>query len=313
MESESAPKPTEPTATNQPINQLPKPLPADLAAVDPNTVYLVPTRLINVPRERVTSVWDPALQEEFEESVKSKGILEPVRLLLIDGEVWLRDGLHRIELAEKLKMDLIPALLHIGSTDDLLIENIISNRQRGKSNPAQEAEVLAYLVKKRNFPLDTAANQLGLSPDWARKLLRIATLPDDVKDLIKHGKIPVTGAFYICDLDHPDQQSSVARDAAAYSYNAYQIKARVWALINPDRPAEEGSFTFTQNGKPQKIPMRCAFCGDELPETGKAYVWIDAKCEALLRDLYSYYQKEYGKPSPPSPVAPPSSEKAPSP
>jgi ParB/RepB/Spo0J family partition protein len=298
----------EQAAPAQPVSQVPHKLPDQLSAADPNTVYQVPTSLIQVPRERVTSVWDPALQEEFEESCKSKGILEPVRLLLIDGELWLRDGLHRIEIAEKLKFLEVPAIIKTGSTDDLLIENIISNRQRGKSNPAQEAEVLAYLIHKRNFPLETAANQLGISADWARKLLKIATLPDDVKDHIKHGRIPVTGAFYIADLQHPDQQSQVARDAASYIYNAYQIKARVWQLLNPDKPVEEGSFKFASNGTPQKVPLRCAFCGDELPETGKAYIWIDAKCEELLHDLYTYYQKEYGKSPAPPPGSPPTGQ-----
>lgn len=311
MASERTPETQEPAVPDQPVTSPTRALPADLNQLDPSSVYMVPLRLIQVPRERVTSVWDPAIGEEFEESVRTKGILEPVKLLFIDGQIWLIDGLHRIEMAERLKIDQLPALIKKGSTEDLLIENIISNRQRGKSNPAQESEVLFFLVEKKGFPLENAAHQLGMSKDWARKLIRLASLPDDVKDLIKHGKIPVTGAFYIVDLQHPDQQSQVARDASAYSYNAYQIKSRVWQLINPDKPIEEGSFKFASNGTPQKVPLRCAFCGDELPETGKAYVWVDAKCESLIHELYSYYQKQYGRSSPPPPEPPPPASEAP--
>jgi len=259
---------------------------------------------INVPRERVTSVWDPNLLAEIEESIRAKGILEPVQLLDINGALWLTDGLHRIQIAEKLKISKVPALIKKGSTEDLLIENLIRNRQRGKSNPAEEAEVLDYLVNNRKFPLVNAAKQIGMSEAWARKLIRISTLPEETKDLIKHGKIPVTGAFYIVDLPTPQLKLSVSRDAALYGYNAHQIKARVWQFLNPDQEPNEGGTTFTPEGKPQEIPIRCKYCGDPLSKVGKEYIWVCKKCEELTKQLYDYYRDKYLT-TPPSPPGPP--------
>lgn len=254
-------------------------------------IVMVPIEKINVPRERVTSVWSPELEEEFLESIKTKGILKPLDLMEVEGELWLVDGLHRLLAAEKLGIPRVPCRIKKGSIEALLIENIIVNRQRGKSNPAQEAECLAFLVYKRNFPLENAAKQLGLSPSWAKKLLKISTLPDEIKDLIKHGKIPVTGAFYIADLPSATEQIQLARDAANWNYSVEQIKARVAQLLNPDLEPQQGSYTFTSNGKPQKIPIRCEFCHNEIPEGLKGYKWICPQCEALLYDLYQGYQQ----------------------
>jgi len=257
----------------------------------PQRIVMVDVSQINVPKERVTSVWDPEIEEEFEKSIRAKGILEPVQLLEIDGGLWLTDGLHRLLLAEKLGISQVPAIIKEGSLEDLLIENLIRNRQRGKSNPAQEADVLDYLVRIRGFPLENASKQLGLSPDWAKKLLKIATLPDEIKDYLKRAQIPVTGAFYIADLSSASDQISVARDAVTYGYTAYQIKARVTQKINPDFTPEEGETTFTQNGKPTRIPIRCRFCAEELPDTGKNYIWVCPDCEELARDLLTGYHK----------------------
>jgi ParB family chromosome partitioning protein len=254
-------------------------------------IILVDTSQINVPKERVTSVWTPEQEEEFEKSVKAKGILEPVQLLRIEGALWLTDGLHRLLIAEKIKVSKVPAIIKDGSLEDLLIENLIRNRQRGKSNPAQEADVLDYLVRIRGFPLENAAKQIGLSEDWAKKLLKIATLPDQIKDYLKRGEIPVTGAFYIADLSSAADQLDVAKDAVTYGYTAYQIKARVTQKLNPDFQPAEGETTFTQNGKPTKIPIRCAFCGEELPEGGKGYIWVHGECEQLAHSLFVDYQK----------------------
>ncbi|RLC85631.1 MAG: hypothetical protein DRJ03_11175, partial [Chloroflexi bacterium] len=254
-------------------------------------IVMVPIEKINVPRERVTSVWSPELEEEFLESIKTKGILKPLDLMEVEGELWLVDGLHRLLAAEKLGIPKVPARIKKGSIETLLIENIIVNRQRGKSNPAQEAECLAFLVYKRRFPLENAAKQLGLSPSWAKKLLKISTLPDEIKDLIKHGKIPVTGAFYIADLPSATEQIQLARDAANWNYSVEQIKARVAQLLNPDLEPQQGSYTFTSNGKPQKIPLRCRYCGKELPDYGKQYIWICTECEQLAADLIQSYKQ----------------------
>jgi ParB family chromosome partitioning protein len=271
----------------------------------PQEIRYIDLNLINVPKERVTSVWDAEIEAEFEESIKAKGILKPLDLMEVEGTLWLTDGLHRLLIAEKLGISRVPAIIKKGSLEDLLIENLISNRQRGKSNPAQEAEVLAYLVHNRGFPLENASKQLGLSSDWARKLLKISTLPDEIKDYLKRGEIPVTGAFYIADLPSASDQISVARDAAKWGYNAYQIKARVTQKLCPDYTPEQGDTTFTQNGKPTRIPIRCRFCGDELPDVGKQYIWICPECEELAADLIKDYKAALADATRNNPPSPP--------
>lgn len=253
-------------------------------------IVMVHLNEIVVPRERVTSVWTPELEQEFHNSVVAKGILEPLRILRVDKTLYLVDGLHRIQKAEELEIEELPAIIKDGTVEDLLIENIIANRQRGRSNPAQEAEVLDYLVTKRGFPLENASKQLGLSSDWSRMLLKIAHLPDIIKDMIKHDKIPVTGARYLADLSNPEEQGSVATDAAAYGYTAAQIKARVSQLLNPDVEPEGGDVTFAENGRPTVVPLRCSFCGKELPTIGKNYVWSCGDCDTLAHDLLADYQ-----------------------
>jgi len=249
---------------------------------------------ISVPRERVTSVWDPALEEELIESVKTKGILEPVTLMQIGEDLWLIDGLHRIQAAEALHMTSVPARILPGSLEELLIQNIVRNRQRGKSNPAQEAEVLALLVEKKGYSLEMACKQMGMSESWGRKLLRISTLPDQVKDQLKHARIPLSGAVYLTDLPRPEDQASVARDAEFYNYSADQIKRRVWQLLNPDVEPEPGQVTFSPEGKPAKVPLTCHFCGSVLSDAD-SYVWICAGCLDLARDTIDYYRKTYAK------------------
>jgi len=261
--------------------------------IDESKIVMVEISRISVPRERVTAVWDPAIEEEFLESIKGKGILEAVSLMDIGGELWLVDGLHRIEAAERLGIPQVPAVIKRGEVQDLLIENIIRNRQRGKSNPSQEAEVLAFLVQKKGFSLSMAAKQLGMSETWAGRLINIAGLPEEIKDQLKHGKIPITGAFYISHLPQTQDQISVAHDAEFYKYTTEQIKKRVYQILNPDVEPEPGEVTFTEKGAPVRIPLTCHFCGKVL-ESSESYVWTCKDCYDLARDSIEYYHKTYG-------------------
>jgi ParB family chromosome partitioning protein len=265
----------------------------------------VPLDKIIVPRERVTSVWDPALAEEFIESVKSKGVLEPITLMQVDDELYLIDGLHRLEAVEKMGVKTIRAIIKPGTIDDLLLENIIRNRQRGKSNPSQEAEVLQVLVEKRGIPLETAAHTLGMTPTWAKKLLRIAKLPDRVKDLLKHGKIGVGSAVHISMLEDPTKELDVANDAAHFGYTEEQTKFRVLALLKEGFEPGPGEYDFTPEGIPSKVPIRCYGCGQNIDpgKTTQKYVWLCDQCLELSQQFFSTYWRPEPEPSPAQPTS----------
>lgn len=282
-----------------------RPLPGALEDVDPSVSYAVPVGLINVPKERVTAVYDAALEEEFFNSVESQGVKDDVQLWLIEGGLWLDDGLHRILAAEKLGFSSVPAKIQKGSVADLLMSNIVHARQRGRSNPAQESDVLAKLVNDMHFPMSTAAAKMGLSPDWARKLLKVSRLPLQIKDLLKDGRLPVTGAFYIADLPNAHSQLKVASNAATWGYSVEQIKAAVSQELNPDVEPQEGEYKIEPTGRPTRIPLRCHFCRRELPGHGKQYVWCCDECEKLAADMLNTYYKTLAAQAVTAPPGPP--------
>lgn len=241
---------------------------------------------INVPRERVTSVFDAALEEELFESIKSQGILEPLSIMKIGNELWLTDGFHRLEIAERLGMKTVPAIVREGTVEDLAIENICRARQRGRSNPAQEAEMIAFLVERRGWSLEAAAKRMGIGEAWAKKLLAISKLPEKVKDYLKIGKLSVSGAFHLVALQDPVLQESVATDAVNWGYTAEQVKARVLQLLDASFTPEPGGYTFTPEGAPQQVAILCLGCKRELGP-GKTYVWLCPDCLALVEEFFA--------------------------
>lgn len=255
-------------------------------AIDEKRIYHVPTHLINVPDIRVTSVFDAATEEEFEESIKVHGIKEPLRLKLVNDQLVLVDGLHRLLVAKRLNLRTVPALISKGDLGSVLIENVITARQRGRENAADTAEVVRTLIDELHYDFKMVQQLLSLSESYCRKLYKVASLPDEIKDLIKQGKITVSAAYHLTNLPTVEEKLSVARDAANWNYTEEQVKARVAQLLNPDAEVTEG-YTFTATGQPQVVLPRCLVCEEEIEKVA-VYRWFHEEClNSLLTALHA--------------------------
>jgi len=250
-------------------------------------VYLSPDEIM-IPEDRITAVYDQDLMEELIESIKQNGILEPLQIAKVDGQYILIDGLHRLYAAKQLNIDKVPCIVKEMSWDRVFIENIIMNRQRGKSNPAEEAKLIKKLIEEYGYSIRKAAETLGMSPTKANKLYKIANMPDEVLSFVASGRLPVEGAYYITFLNDPQKQIEVAQDAINYGYTVEMIKARVQQELNPEIEIQPGSWTFTEEGEPVKVPLKSDLSGE--PIEGQAvFVYLKPEEWELVKQFWQMY------------------------
>jgi len=239
---------------------------------------------IIIPPERVTSVFDPEIYEEFLESVKKVGILVPILVMEVDGKLHLIDGLHRIKAAKDLGIKKIKAVIKKGSYDDLLIENIISARLRGKENPAQTAKVIKILRDKHNYSWSDIARRLGMSPGTAKIYYDITRLPEQVLNMIGEGKLTVSKARPLLDLPNPRDQVKAAEDIVKYGYNEVQARELVRYYLQAyfEAPVQPKVKAAPEHGGES---IKCDVCGQGFDES-PTYYWVHPECmETLIRSF----------------------------
>ncbi len=100
-----------------------------LRRVDPKTIM--------IPEERVTARMDEEKAAQFDESVKTLGIDEPIRVFEVNGELWLSDGLHRLIAAINNKIDRVDVLVKPGTERDVLFHKLRSGHLRGNHRVSQ--------------------------------------------------------------------------------------------------------------------------------------------------------------------------------
>ena len=259
---------------------------------------------IQVPELRVTSQFDAELLAELEESISRQGVLQPVQVMAVDGKFWLIDGWHRIAALKRLGQTQVPALVRPGTPREVIMQNLVVNRQRGKTNPAEEAKLIRRLREDEGMPLEAIAQLTGISIGWARKLHDISYLAPTVLELIGGGKLGVTHAMELLKLPDESLQIEVAQQAVEWKYTVEQVRFRVVALMQPETLPKPGGVQFDPRGAPSQVPIPCYVCHRDL--TGSvSYLWMCGDCQALINQFLQAYNTPPPAPEPEKSTAPP--------
>jgi len=244
---------------------------------------------IIIPPERVTSVFDPETWEEFLESVKAEGIKVPIIVMNVNGKLYLIDGLHRIRAAKELGIKRIKAIVKIGTEDDLLVENIITARLRGRENPAQTAKVVKQLRDRHGYSWNDIGRRLGMSPGTVKMYYDITRLPEQVLQLVGEGKLSVSKARLLLEIPNPRDQVKAAEDIVKYGYTEVQARelVRYYLEAYVEGPVVPETRKEPKHAGPELV---CAVCRLEFDEN-PTYFWIHESCLAELLRAYAELQE----------------------
>jgi len=244
---------------------------------------------IKVPPERVTSVFEPDILEEFKESVKQSGIKVPLLLMEVNGELWLIDGLHRLQAAKELGIKTVPAVIKHGDQADLMVENLIANRMRGRSNPAQEALLIKKLHDEQKWSWKEISRRLGMTPFTVKMYYELCSLPQQVLELVGMGKLSPRKAHMLLQIPDPRDQVKAAEDIVKYNYTEGQTKELVEHYLSAYMETPE------QPQVPLKRPeaeswMHCELCNEPMKEKA-TYHWVDDGCWGYILALWELMKR----------------------
>ena len=104
---------------------------ARLIKLDPNK--------IEIPKVRVTSVWEDDDYKAFQDSLAADGILNPILCIKENDTFWLVDGLHRLQEAKLNGSKTVEVVYREGTLADAMLKNLYGNRLRGKPSSLRKS------------------------------------------------------------------------------------------------------------------------------------------------------------------------------
>ena len=130
--------------------------------------------------------------EDLAQSIREHNVLQPIIVRAVMGMPYLYEivaGERRWRASGIAGKDTIPALVKPISTESALEIALIENVQRENLNAIEECDAYKNIMTKCNYSMADLSKLIGKSESYIRNILRLQTLPEKVKVLVKSGEL----------------------------------------------------------------------------------------------------------------------------
>jgi len=150
--------------------------------------------------------------EELENSIKQHGILQPIVVTKkSDGRYEIIVGERRFRAAKRAMLKEVPVIIREADKQEKLELALIENIIREDLNPVELAEAYERYIKEFELTHEEAAHRMGKSRSAISNSIRILTLPEEVKEAIREGRLSDAHAKVIVGLDTEEKQLNLFR------------------------------------------------------------------------------------------------------
>lgn len=155
-------------------------------------------------------VFRPEELNDLVESIKEKGIIQPLIVRKVGAKYELIAGERRWRASGEAGLEKLPVIVREASNRDVLELAIIENIQRADLSPIEEAEAYARLMKEFSLTQEQVAQQVGKGRVAVANAVRLLTLPAQVRTWLGSGDISVGHAKVLLGLATAEEQTLAA-------------------------------------------------------------------------------------------------------
>jgi ParB family chromosome partitioning protein len=171
----------------------------------------LPVEIISPNRFQPRKDFDDESISELAESIREKGIVQPLVVRKMGDGYELVFGERRLRAARKLALEKVPCIIVDIDDRELLEIALVENIQREDLNLIEEA--LAYQALMEQFGMSQAdvAAKVGKSRSAVANAVRLLRLPERIQHMILEGKITGGHARALLAVHGESAQMSLAQ------------------------------------------------------------------------------------------------------
>ncbi|KPQ07008.1 MAG: chromosome partitioning protein ParB [Rhodobacteraceae bacterium HLUCCA12] len=188
----------------------------------------------NQPRRH----FDADRMAELVESIREKGIIQPLIVRPYDGQeahFEIVAGERRWRAAQAARLHEIPVIVKEFSDSEVLEIAIVENIQRADLSPIEEAQGYKALMDRFGHTQERISEALGKSRSYIANLLRLLTLPEEVREMLASGALSVGHARALITAPDP---VALARKVIQGGLSVRQTEALARKVHTPRQKTE---------------------------------------------------------------------------
>ncbi len=193
--------------------------------------------MANQPRRN----FDDGPLDELAESIKSRGMLQPIVVRDMDGHYEIVAGERRWRAAQRAQLHQVPVIIRDFDDRTAFELAIIENIQREQLNAWEEGNSYARLIAEHDYTQDSIAKIVGKSRSHIANLIRLQNLPISVHGWLAAGQITMGHARAL--LTCPDAEE-IGRQVLAKGLSVRQTEALARRASKPGGGKARGARAF---------------------------------------------------------------------
>jgi ParB family transcriptional regulator, chromosome partitioning protein len=182
-----------------------------LETASPAKVFDCPVSKISPNRQQPRQSFDEEKLKELTESIREKGIVQPLIVRSHNGAYQIVAGERRWRAARLAGLEAVPVIVKELSDTEALQIALIENLQREDLNPLEEAEAYQQLIDEHGMVQEDVAKKVGKQRSSVANTLRLLKLPEEVQRLLATGQISMGHARTILGLVGASSQTALAK------------------------------------------------------------------------------------------------------
>ncbi len=197
----------------------------------------LPVSSLTANRFQPRTTFDEAGLDELAESIRMQGIVQPLVVTPEkDGTYSIVAGERRFRAAQRAGLTEVPVVVRPDLDDRSRLElALVENLQRADLNPLEEAEAYQTLQEAFGLSQEEVAGRVGKARPTVANALRLLRLPEEVRDLLREGRLTAGQARPLLALKTAEEQVDLALRAVRQGLSARDVE-RLSAAASTARP-----------------------------------------------------------------------------
>jgi len=147
--------------------------------------------------------------KELAESIKIKGIIQPLIVRKKEDKYEIVAGSRRYYAAKLLGIKELPSIIRELDDKDTLVFSIIENLQRQDLDPIEEAQSYKRLMEEFGLSYEDVARLVGKDRTTIVNTLRLLNLPEVIQQALQERKITASSARTLLGIEDKKEQLEI--------------------------------------------------------------------------------------------------------
>ena len=214
-----------------------------LGARTPTAVRDLPLGKVVPNPEQPRMTFHEDTLNELAASIREHGVLQPILVRPAGDEFQIIAGERRWRASKIAGKESIPAIVERFDDATALEIALIENLQREDLSPLDEAVIYKKMTSELGYSIRNLASKLGKDKGYLENRLRLASAPDDVRDMVSQRYDTLTHAYELMKVDDQKRRKALVKQVLDGQLTLIRLRDRVARVLDPKaveaRPAPE--------------------------------------------------------------------------